>query len=108
MMCEQLGNQPQASEIPAEYSDFPHQIQEILQIFNILPDRWEGMSGTYMGKDYTLLPYLFDVLFEVEDRQLAMKFLLIITSLVTSQYAEKQAARQRQAKSKKGGIHVNG
>ena len=108
MMCEQLGEEPDMSKIPADFNDFPHQIQEVIQIFSILPDNWEGMSGSYMGKDYTILPYLFDEIFEVNDKKLAMKYLLFIASIVTAQYAEKQKARQRQAKSKKGGIHVNG
>lgn len=110
MMCEQLGNDPVPEEIPADFEDFPYEVQETMNIFSILPDKWEGMSGTYMGKDYAILPYLFDEIFEVDDRQLTMKLLLIIGKIVSENYAKAQEQRMRKAKQKSGkkGIHVNG
>lgn len=108
LMCENLGTEPNPEEIPAEFSDFPVQVQEALQIFSILPDNWEGMSGTYMGKDYTILPFLMNEIFLVDNKQLTMKYILFIGSIVMEQYSKKQQARQRKAKTSKGGIHVNG
>ena len=108
MMCEQLGNEPIAEQIPADFGDFPYEIQLAINIFYILPDVFEGMSGTYMGKNYSLLPYLMDEIYKVEDKQQMMQFILLIGDIIKNQYAEKQKARDRKAKSKKGGIHVNG
>ena len=108
LMCEQLGSEPIAEEIPADFADFPYVIQETMQIFSILPDNWEGMSGTYMGKDYSILPFLMSEIFMVENKQLTMKYLLLIGSIVMEQHTQKQKARQRKQKSSKGGIHVNG
>jgi len=100
MMCEQLGNEPLPEEIPADYSDFPYEVQEAINIFTILPDIWDGMSGTYMGKDYSLLPYLFDEIFEVEDKKQSMQVLLMIGRLVSNMHSKAQKERQRKAKTK--------
>lgn len=97
-MCEQLGNEPIESEIPTDFADFPYEVQEAINIFTILPDNWEGMSGTYMGKDYSILPYLFDEIFEVSDKKQTMQFLLIIGRIVMEQHTKAQKERQRKAK----------
>lgn len=110
MMCEQLGNEPIPEEIPVDFSDFPYEVQDVINIFSILPDNWEGMSGTYMGKDFSLLPYLFDNIFEVSDRKISMKILLIIDRIVKEQYAQKakQAKQKAKRKSGKSGINIQG
>ena len=108
LMCENLGNEPDIKEIPRDFGDFPFEIQEALQIFSILPDNWEGMSGTYMGKDYSILPYLMDKIYAVDNKQQTMKFLLMIGNIVMENRTQQQKARQRKSKQSKGGIHVNG
>lgn len=100
LMCEQLGTEPIDSEIPADFSDFPPIVQQAIQIHSILPGNWEGMSGTYMGKDYTLLPYLFEEIYEVENKQLMMRFILTIENIIREVYTQQQKARQRKAKTK--------
>ena len=100
-MMEQLGNEPIPEEIPLEYGDFPVLVQESMQIFSILPDVWDGMSGTYMGKNYSILPYLMDTIFEVSDKQQTMQIILIIGSIVMKNRSEEQKARDRKAKTKK-------
>lgn len=102
MMCEQLGNDPIPDEIPAEFADFPYEVQETINIFSILPDNWEGMSGTYMGKDYSILPYLMEEIFDVEDKKQTMQLLLIVGRIVMENHSKAQKERQRKAKTKKG------
>ena len=97
-MCEQLGSEPIPEEIPADFSDFPIDVQEAINIFSILPDNWEGMSGTYMGKDYSILPYLMDEIFQVNDKQMTMKLLLIIGRIVMDNQARLQKQRMQKAK----------
>jgi hypothetical protein len=107
MMVEQLGNEPIPEEIPIEYSDFPYEVQQAINIFYILPDVFEGMSGTYMGKNYSILPYLLDEIYQVDNKQQTMQFLLMIGGIVSKHYAQKQKARESKAKGKsKKGIHV--
>lgn len=101
LMCEQLGTEPVPEEIPVSFEDFPYQVQEAINIFTILPDNWEGMSGTYMGKDYSILPYLMDEIFQVENKQQTMQLLLIIGKIIMDIRSSEQKARQRKAKTKK-------
>jgi len=53
--------------MPLEISDFPSEVQVAFFIFSYLEDRFEGMSGQYMGKSWNNLQYLFE-LFDVEDK----------------------------------------
>lgn len=107
MACKQMGHEPDPERIPADFNEFPYLIQEVMQIYNILPGNWEGMSGTYMGKDYTLLPYLINEIYEIEDKKLVMRFLLFIDNIISKQYSEKQKIAQRKNKPK-GGTHIKG
>lgn len=73
-MCEELGIEVDDSKVPVDFSDFPYEIQEIIEIYNFLPNIWEGFSGTYLGKDYGILPELLNI-YEIEDRKLSLYFL---------------------------------
>lgn len=78
-MCEMLGSEPQESDIPVELSDFPDEVQTAFQVYQVLQDHWEGMSGTYMGKNLTGLSEVFDV-YEVPktDRKMVLEFIHLI------------------------------
>ena len=54
-MCDMLGSEPIEEEIPLELDDFPELVQQAFVIYGMLSDIWEGMSGSYLGKDYSLL-----------------------------------------------------
>lgn len=60
-MCEMLGSQPLEEEIPIEMGDFSEDIQLVFELYSILPDIWEGFSGSYLGKDYSNIFKLFDI-----------------------------------------------
>jgi len=60
-LCEQLGNEPLEEEIPVEREDLYWETQEVFELYDLLSARWEGMSGSYLGKDLNLLPMLFDL-----------------------------------------------
>ena len=110
-MMEQLGKEPIPEEIPYDIEDFPSTVQEAINIFSILPDVWEGFSGTYMGKNYSILPYLMDEVYKVENRAETMTYLIIINKIVTEIRSEEQKRRQRKSEMKskvKGGIRVRG
>ena len=58
------------------------------------------MSGTYMGKDYTLLPYLAEI-YEVDDNAQLMQFLNLIGNLIMEKRTAEQKQKQRKNKHKK-------
>ena len=78
-MCEVMGSAPNEDEIPVELDDFPDEVQTAFQVYQVLQDHWEGMSGTYMGKNLTGLGEVFEV-YEVPktDRKMILEFIHLI------------------------------
>ncbi len=85
--------------MPLETSEFPDEVQVAFLIFGYLSDRWDGMSGTYMGKDWSTVNHLFD-LFEVEDRKTILYFMKLWEGIVVKNRAEEQS-RKRKADERK-------
>ena len=48
--------------------DFPPEVQVAFLLHDLLPDRWDGMSGSYFGKDMSSLGTLLKV-HKVEDKK---------------------------------------
>jgi hypothetical protein len=81
-MCEALGSEPNPDEIPIEFQDFPDLVQQILNIYYLLTDRWEGMSGTYLGKDLTILFELFKAYnFDDQEQVLALQLIQLLDKI---------------------------
>tara|TARA_B100000029_G_C17451519_1_gene915155 strand:+ start:540 stop:854 length:315 start_codon:yes stop_codon:yes gene_type:complete len=102
-MCEQLGQEPDPDEMPPELKDFPLEIQEAFLVHAMLPDRWDGASGSYMGKDWSPLSQLLDIQ-QVEDKKTVTYFLKHVegyhTININSELKRKQDAKMRQTKAK--------
>lgn len=102
LLCEQLGEEPDPTKMPLEPSDFPEEVQVAFFMFSLLPDHWEGMSGTYMGKYWDGLDYFFKV-YEVEDPKTIVYFMKLyereIVSYKANQADKKRKAEERNAKS---------
>jgi hypothetical protein len=92
-MCEMLGSEPLEEEIPVEVDDLPDFVQTGLQIYHLLSDVWEGMSGTYMGKDLSNI-FKFMELYEVEkvDQLLLIGYIRQMDSFRSQIIHEKQKA----------------
>jgi len=101
LMCEQLGTEPKQEEIPASFDDFPHIVQTAINIHAVLGDKWEGMSGTYMGKDYTLFPYLADIVYNVNNKAQLVQFVTLIDRIIQEHRAADQKRKQKKNKIKK-------
>ncbi len=52
-VCDRLGKEPDPEKVPMEPQYYPYEVQIAMQIHSLLPDRWDGMSGYYMGKDWS-------------------------------------------------------
>lgn len=85
-----LGNEPLEEEIPIDREDLMVETQMVFDLYDKLSARWEGMSGSYLGKDLILLPVLFNE-FNIEDyiRKYAWHIIPIIDSYVAEDVAEK-------------------
>jgi len=85
--------------MPLETSDFPTEVQVAFFIFGLLEDRWEGMSGTYMGKFWHKVDFYFD-LYEVEDPKTILYIMKLWENILMNHRADK-AERKRKAEERK-------
>ena len=98
-ICEQLGEEPDPQKMPLTELDFPAEVQVAFFMFNLLSDVWEGMSGTYMGKDWSQCSQLFKV-YEVEDPKITIYFMKLYERILMNHRAE-EAERKRKAEERK-------
>tara|TARA_R110002153_G_scaffold242584_1_gene397816 strand:- start:3486 stop:3833 length:348 start_codon:yes stop_codon:yes gene_type:complete len=104
LLCEQLGEEPDPAKMPLTSSDFPEEVQAAFFMFSLLPDYYEGMSGTYMGKHWNGIEYFFS-LYEVHEPRTVLYLMKLYEGEVVS-YRVKQAENKRKTeerRSKAGG-----
>ena len=104
MLCEQLGEEPDPAKMPLELSDFPEEVQVAYFMFSLLPDHWEGMSGTYMGKYWDGIEYYFKV-YSVDQPKVTLYIMKMYEGELVSYKAEKaeQKRKAEERKNKAGG-----
>lgn len=88
-MCEQLGQEPDPARLPISLDVFPEEVQWAFAIFNLLPDRWDGMSGSYLGKDWSPIDFFLN-LHDIDDK----KTVVFFTSQIESKYSKHMADKQ--------------
>jgi len=100
-MCEQMGWEINEDDIPKDPSVFALEVQQALLLLNILPDKWEGMSGTWMGKDYAGLEAIMNI-YDIVDRRLVFDLVQLGENEMGKYYAQKQKERDSLAKATRG------
>ena len=75
-MCATLGSTPIEDEIPVEAQDLPYQAQIALEIYSYLKDKWDGMSGLYMGKDLSYIKQIFEF-WQVPEEEYKLTYIII-------------------------------
>lgn len=85
--------------MPLTYSDFPEEVQVAFFMFSLLPDYWEGMSGTYMGKHWNGIEYFLN-LYEVESPKTVIYFMKVYEQILVEHRA-KEADKKRKAEERK-------
>ena len=92
-MCEQMGWEPKEEELPQDGTNLSLECQQALTILNALPDNWEGMNGTWLGKDYSGLRAVMDI-YEVESRREVFELLKEAESILGKYYAQQSKSRK--------------
>ena len=100
-MCEQMGWEPKDEEIPKDSSHLSYNVQGALLMYNALPDIWEGMSGTWMGKDYSGLGDIFDI-YNLDNRREIFTLLKVAEGEASKFYVQKQKQQEALNKAKRG------
>lgn len=104
LVCEQLGQEPDPAKMPLDPSDFPEEVQVAFFMFSLLPDYWEGMSGTYMGKHWNGVDYFFD-LYDVAERKTVFYIMKTYERKLVEYRSDKaeQKRKQEERKRQSGG-----
>ena len=97
-MCEMMGTPATDSEIPVEFDDFPPEVQNAFELYQVLQDVWEGMSGTYMGKNMSGVDDLFNIYQVPQDEK---RFVLELIALIDSERMSQLSAKRKQEDSLK-------
>jgi hypothetical protein len=85
--------------MPLDPSDFPVEVQVAFFIYGFLEDVWDGASGTYLGKHWSNIEYLFK-LYEVEEPKTILYIMKALEG-TTIDYRAKQAEQKRKAEERK-------
>jgi hypothetical protein len=101
---ERLGREPDPTKAPLEVWHFPAEVQQAFAIHSLLPDKWDGMNGVYMGKDWAALSAMLDI-FSIERNQDVVIFLKYIEHYNTVKVNDRQqkARKAKEAKDKRVG-----
>lgn len=99
MMCEQMGWEPNEDEMPKDPSSLPVQVQNALIIFNVLPDKIEGMSGTWLGKDFSPIEAIMNI-YDIDDRREVLEYILLIQREYSDYYSKQQKMRETSSRAK--------
>ena len=88
-------------EIPLDISDISYNSQQALFLFNILPDKIEGMNGMWLGKEYAGLTDIMDI-YEIDNRKDVLDLFQVCIREASKVYAKQreQSARQAETKAK--------
>jgi len=98
-ICEQLNQEPDPNKMPLEPSDFPVEVQVAFFIFGFLEDAWDGASGSYLGKKWSNIEYLFK-LYNVDEPKTVIYIMKMYENTIVNYRAEK-AEQKRKAEERK-------
>ena len=93
MMIDEMGEQPIEEHIPLESSDLELECQQALRIFHILPDKIEGMSGTWLGKEWAGLIDIMDI-YEIDNKKDVLEYINICIAEYSKFYSEQKRGRR--------------
>ena len=88
-----MGWEPKEEQLPQDGTNLSLECQQALTILNALPDMWEGMNGTWLGKDYSGLSAVMDI-YEVESRREVFELLKEAESILGKYYAQQTKSRK--------------
>jgi len=98
--------------MPPILEDYPLEVQVAFLLHDLLPDRWDGMSGSYMGKDFSSIGTLLDI-WKVKDKKTCLYFIKHIEERNTDKINKAQERKRKASENKakagaKPGINVQG
>ena len=83
-------------EIPLDLEDLSYNSQQAILLFNILPDKLEGMNGIWLGKEYSGLADIMNI-YDINNRRDVFDLLQICISKASKVYAKEREVAQKKA-----------
>ena len=100
-MCEQMGWEIDEKQMPKDPSNLSFEVQQALLVLNVLPDKWEGMSGTWLGKDYAGLDAILRI-YEIDKPRDVFDLLQVAEKELGDYYSHKQKEKESLGKASRG------
>ena len=90
--------------MPLDLSELPEEVQVAFFMFGLLPDHYEGMSGTYMGKYWDGIEYYFKM-YEIQEPKVILYLMKMYEGALVTYRADKAEQKRKadERKSKSGG-----
>ena len=95
-----MGWEPKEEDMPLDPSMLSIEAQQALILLNALPDIWEGMAGTWLGKDYSGLSAILDI-YEIDSKKEVFELLKVAESELGKYYAQKRKEQESMSKTKR-------
>ena len=96
-----MGVEPKEEDVPKDPSTFSLEAQQALVLVNALPDKWDGMNGVWLGKDYSGLGDILYI-YEVEQTREVFELLRICEVELDKFYTQKRKEQESLSKAKRG------
>lgn len=93
-MCDALGTEPVAEDIPIGLDDLPAEVQLAVEIHSGLPIKIAEFSGTYLGRSIGELGFLFE-LYDITDSSERKFYYKVITLLDSLEVDRSFKAKKR-------------
>ena len=87
------------NEIPLDITDVSYNSQQALFLFNVLPDKVEGMNGVWLGKEYAGLSDIMNI-YEIDDQKEVLDLLQVCIREASKVYAKQREQANKQAETK--------
>lgn len=95
-----MGWEIDMKQLPKDPSELSYEAQAALLVLRSLPDNWDGMNGTWLGKDYAGLSAIMDI-YEIDNRREVFELLQLAESELQTYYSEKQKQAQQLSRAKR-------
>ncbi len=86
--------------MPPTLDGLPEEVQVAFFIYALLPDRWDGMSGSFLGKDWSSLNALYDI-YKIEEQQVVTMFIAEIQGIYITSINEETQKKRKAAERKR-------
>lgn len=80
--------------MPLEASVFPEEVQVAFFMHQLISEKWDGMSGTYLGKNWGETAQIFE-LYEIDNKKDILYFMQLYDGVIIKYRADAQEKKRK-------------